>query len=157
APEIEPTVAGEAAKGALETAVKKPSAVRSAYEEVENLLHTPDARSSLANTTRAMNQIIAERQAASLGDSNAVKFLEKAATEPEGLTVKGLSDLRSAFGEKTPQQLIAEGISPREAKRLYGPLTDDLRQAVHNAGGEEALSAWENANALARQSIQQRK
>jgi hypothetical protein len=54
------------------------------------------------------------------------------------------------LGETTPQELVAQGINPVEAKRLYGALTKDLTSIITQAGGEGAHAAWREANALAR-------
>lgn len=142
-------IAGGAAKDSLAQWIKSGSAkrVNEAYREVDGLIK-PDVRLPLENTATEVAKITAERANAKIpGKSGAVDTLLEA-VQSDGLNYQGAKDLRSFLGDKTPQELIASGINPKEAKRLYGPLTKDLETIVEQAGGEVALTKWKEANSL---------
>ena len=48
----------------------------------------------------------------------------------------------------TPEELVSQGLKASEVKYLYGALTKDLRSSVTNAGGPQALSAFDKANRI---------
>src|SRR5262245_45244568 len=144
--------AGEAARTGLagwaKTGSQQP--IREAYSAVDELIN-PQTRVPLSNTADAVAQIMAERTAARLpGKSKAVESVLQAVQDPIGMDYAGTKLLRTSIGERTPQELIASGISPVEHKRIYAALTRDLGAVVGEAGGSEALTAWQQANALAR-------
>jgi len=159
APTVAPEAAGTSARQGISEYIKKGSQepVGEAYRGVEPLLDVPSARVTLSNTAAEVAKINAERANANLPKSGAVSILEKALADEEGMDYAGIKKLRTFFGERTPQELIAEGIAPQEAKQLYGPLTRDLESSIHAAGGDEALEAWRQANTLARLSALQRR
>lgn len=151
-------IAGGAAKDSLSQWIKGGSQkpVNEAYKEVDALIN-PEVRLPLENTAAEISKIMAERANAKIpGKSGAVSALMDA-VQSDGLNYTGVKDLRSFLGEKSPQELIASGINPKEAKRLYGPLTKDLETIVGQAGGETALGKWKEANSLASLTMGQRK
>lgn len=152
------SVAGGAAKDSLSSWIKTGSQkpVNEAYREVDGLINN-EVISPLENTASEVAKIMAERANSRIpGKSGAVDSVLNA-IQSEGLNYEGAKGLRSFLGEKTPQELIASGISPKEAKRLYGPLTKDLESIVEKAGGEQALNKWREANTLASVTAGQRK
>jgi hypothetical protein len=80
----------------------------------------------------------------------AIKKVEDALARPEGLSVKGISELRSEIGDLVDEATVAKSPSQRAFSRLYGAITEDLRSTVGQAGGPQALRAWETANREAR-------
>lgn len=152
------SVAGGAAKDSLANWIKKGSQkpVNEAYKEVDGLINN-DMIAPLENTASEVAKIMAERANSRIpGKSGAVDSVLQA-IQSEGLNYEGAKGLRSFLGDKTPNELIANGINPREAKRLYGPLTKDLESIVEKSGGEQALAKWREANTLASVTAGQRR
>jgi hypothetical protein len=153
APATTPDVAGGAAKEGLVKFIEKGAdkPVSGAYRHVESMLADPEARVPMTRTLEEVSKIMAERANAKIeGSSGAVSAVTDAVTAPEGMNYRGIKYLRSVIGAKNPQELIAKGLDPEEAKRLYRHMTEDLRSAVEAAGGKPAVAAWEEANTLAR-------
>ena len=122
--------------------------ISAAYDKVDALID-PAVMTPLNNTANTVAQIIAERANARIpGGSKAADIAMQAIQSP--MDYEGIKRLRSYLGEKTPQTLIAEGINPIEAKRIYGALTEDLKVVIGEAGGPQALAAWQEANVMAR-------
>lgn len=151
-------VAGGAAKDGLSRWIKSGSQkpVENAYREVDSLIDN-GVIGSLDNTQAEIAKIMAERANAKIGGKSAAVDMLLPAIQSEGLNYQGAKDLRSLLGDKTPAQMIAEGINPKEAKRLYGPMTKDLEAIVERSGGEAALNKWREANSLASLTSGQRK
>lgn len=138
--------------------VDAPDAVNTAYNQAESLFNDPDARVPLTNTMAKVQQLMDARANAKMPEwSPAMQLVANGVTHPDGMNYAGVKLLRGALGQRTPQQLIAEGIDPKEARQLYGPLTEDLKSAAYAAGGQPALDAWTEANTLAAQTAAQRK
>lgn len=151
-------VAGGVAKDSLTKWVKSDSnkPINNAYKEVDALVNN-EIIHPLENTANEVAKIMAERANAKITGKSAAVDTLLPAIQSEGMNYTGLKDLRSHLGDKTPQEMIASGINPKEAKRLYGPLTRDLEAIVEKAGGENALSKWKEANTLASLTAGQRK
>jgi hypothetical protein len=144
--------AGQGIKDAASDWIKKSSReeLGKLYDEVYNTRVNPDVTQDLAATRTAAQRLIERSKASATTDElAAVKLVEDAITRPEGLTVKGLADLRTAVGRRI--DAAATNPDPAEAayKQLYGALTNDLKAAVKAAGGDEALKAWNTANRTA--------
>lgn len=124
--------------------------VKDAYDTVDNLV-TQNVTTPLRSTLKAATDITGRRANAQMaGESKAVSLIRKAIDQPEGLNYQGIKDLRTSIGEMLDNpSLIPADISQAELKRIYGGLTDDLRNAVRRSGGDEALGAFEKANGLA--------
>lgn len=151
-------VAGGAAKDSLRTWIKKESAsaLDDSYKNV-NAMVNPDIKGELAITAKELSKIISERaNARIMGNSKAGEIVFPA-IQAGGLNYEGAKMLRSFLGESTPRDLIAQGIVPSEAKRLYGAMTKDLEDITYKAGGDAALGAWKEANALAAATAEQRR
>lgn len=158
-----PAVAGSAAKDALVTWVTGGTEKDAAgnlipqgskavadrvYGAVDNLVNPAVTTELKATGAVAQNIMNRRANAAITGESPAVNIIMEAVTKPGGLNYDGIKTLRSFLGEKTPQELAAQGLSGTEVKQLYGALSVDLRNAVRNAGGNTALAAFEKANRI---------
>lgn len=139
--------AGAAAKRDIASWLKKTSRDEegAAHEAVKGMI-TPNVITPLRNTAETLAGINAKRANAALDESPLGKFLEDALNRP-GLNYEGMKDLRTAFGPKNTQSLIARGMDVGEVKKIYGSLSKDLEQAVLRSGGTRALEAWKRANA----------
>lgn len=144
----EALTAGEAAtEGIKGWITKKSSDVASnLYDKVDNLVDQNFAR-PLHETQQVIADIMAKRANARIsGQSRAVSEVKDAAFDPVGLNYHGVKDLRTYLRDMTPEEMVAKGVSPAEAKRLYSAVTQDMRATVLDAGGPDALSAFDKAN-----------
>jgi hypothetical protein len=166
APSTAPDVAGQAAKDAITQNIKvdAPAAVSALYGKLEGgpngggSLTDPTVQVPLTNTMQKMQQLQSARANANLPEwSPSMKILAQGVTDPQGMNYAGIKQLRSYLGQGSQQTLIAEGVNPQEARQLYGPLTEDLKNAVYLGGGQPALNDFTEANTLAATSAAQRK
>lgn len=141
--------AGETARDAIKNYVTGESAATSKkfYDRVEGLIK-PGVKTDLSTTRQAAQSILDRRSNAAITEaSGAVKKIEEAITAPGGLNYQGIKDLRSYIGDlKENASILPSDISGKELDRIYSALTTDLKQAVTNAGGPEASSAFARAN-----------
>jgi hypothetical protein len=122
--------------------------VTNAYDAVDNAV-SPSARADLAQTRNVVSDILAKRANSQIqGDSKAVNEVIAAVKTPGGMNYQGIKDLRSYLGEFQSKGILPEGMSSGELKRIYGALTDDMRNIIQTAGGQRGLSLWERANSL---------
>jgi hypothetical protein len=122
--------------------------VSKAYDAVDNAI-SPNTRGDLAQTRNVISDIMASRANAQIqGSSKAVDEVLAAVQTPGGLNYKGVKDLRTFIGEKLDQGIIPDGMSKAELKRIYGSLTDDMRNIIQAGGGAKGLALWERANTL---------
>lgn len=120
--------------------------VEKLYDAVDNLVN-PNALTPLQNTAAKVQEIVTRRGAAALpSESPAVSQVLDAIQRQQGLSYEGLKTLRTSVGEMMKSSNLPANISQGELKALYGALTKDLEGAVKNAGGNQALSAWQRAN-----------
>ncbi len=143
-------VAGERARGALETYIKSISreAEGKLYDNVDQMV-SPDVRRPLLATQEAVGKIEARRaNSFQGGTSPAVASVEKALAAPEGLNYQGAKDLRTSIRGQLDQGLLPNP-EAREMQAVYDGLTSDIRATVKKAGGDQAVSAWEQANTQA--------
>jgi len=124
--------------------------VKASYDAVDGLV-TQNVVTPLNRTAKIAGEILSSRTNSQVpGRSRAVGLVEKALSSRDGLNYQGLKDLRTSVGELLENpSLIPSNMSQAELKRIYGGLTDDLRNAVARAGGEKATKAFDDANALA--------
>lgn len=170
--------AGEAARADIFGHIKNtiPGQIGDAYSAVDALVN-PDVRVPLSETAKKAAAIVADRNNAKMTGSNAVSQVSKAIAKPPepqnpigfvpfstpetpeapGMNYAGIKKLRSSIGEMldgtTP---MPADMSKAEAKQIYGALTQDLKTVVQKAGGDDALSAFNTANARAARLSQQR-
>lgn len=120
--------------------------VEKLYDAVDNLVN-PNVTTPLQNTLSKVQEIVSRRGAAALpNESPAVSQVLDAVQRQGGLTYEGIKTLRTSVGEMMKSSNLPANISQGELKALYGALTKDLEGAVQNAGGNQALSAWQRAN-----------
>ena len=145
-----PAVAGSYAKDALADWITTGSGkvASRVYDSVDNLVN-PAVATELTATQQAAQAIIDRRANAKIpGESGAVRTVADAIATPGGLNYEGIKGLRSFLGEMTPQEIVASGLKGGEVKHLYAALTSDLRSAVQNAGGAQALATFNKANRI---------
>lgn len=152
--------AGSAAREGITTHAKEvlPAKVGARYDAVDALV-TPNVVTPLTQTGRVAGEILAKRENAKIaGNSQAVNLIRRAVAEKDGLNYQGIKDLRTAIGEfvDDPAKIAASGVSAQEIKRIYGALTDDLRNAVQRSGGDDAVAAFERANTYAAKKFAER-
>lgn len=130
--------------------------VKKAYDAVDSAID-PSVTSPLENTRGVIADIAARRQNAAIpGDSKAVNTVMDAVQRPGGLNYAGVKDMRTFFRDMTPQEMVANGVAPAEAKQIYGALTKDLKATVDAAGGPRGRALWERANRVAELTAQRR-
>lgn len=118
------------------------------YDNVDRLVN-PDAASPLSETQKTVASIMSERKAAFLpGGGKAVDLVSEAVKPGANLTYDGVKRLRTAVGEAMDSGIVPEGMSKGDLKRIYGSLTNDLRNTVQQAGGQPALEAFDKANSI---------
>jgi hypothetical protein len=142
--------AGSTASGGIRDWItgKSAAVVSKAYDDVEKAVN-PNVRTDLASTRNVMADILARRQNAQMaGDSRAVAEVAGAVQSPNGLNFQGIKDLRTSIGERLKSGILPDGMDGGELKRIYGALSDDLRQAAEQAGGPRGKQLFERANAL---------
>lgn len=133
--------------GKLATQVDK------AYAKVDPLI-SPTATQPLTETMKAATQIQKDFAATKRpGLSPIVQQIAHAVTDPAGLTYKGIKDLRSeigdAIGKGSFRDKMLSNLEVGDLKRIYGGLTDDLRNLIQASGGKRAVGLWEKANTVA--------
>jgi hypothetical protein len=153
-----PEVAGRSAKDNIESWVtgKSKDISKRGYDSVDRLVDNNLVR-PLHATLEAVSEIAAKRAAAKIQGKSAAVDAVLPAVQSEGMSYQGLKDLRSFIGEMTPQEMIAKNISKKEADRLYGALSEDLKGTILDAGGPQALTAFEKANTVHRDIVSRRK
>lgn len=142
--------AGNTAKESIKDWITKSSRANESklYDRVDTLIN-PSTKGTLNSTAKIADTINAERDAAALGQSGAVKQVQ-AAVERGGLTYDGVKKLRTTIGEQLDSGILPEGVSKGELKRIYGSLTDDLKATVEASGNKSALEAFNRANTYSR-------
>ncbi len=143
-------VAGEQARSGIEGFIKTLSRDEEAklYNKVDSLVPDNVTRPLLA-TQEAAGKIDLRRTNAQLpSDSKATGIVQQALATPGGLNYQGVKDLRTYVGGQLDQGLLS-GPENAEMKSIYAGLTTDLRATVKKAGGDEAVTAWEDANTKA--------
>jgi hypothetical protein len=142
--------AGNTAKESIKDWITKSSRANESklYDRVDTLIN-PATKGTLNKTEAVSSTINAERDAAALGDSGAVKQVQ-AAIDRGGLTYDGVKKLRTTIGEQLDGGILPEGTSKAELKRIYGALSDDLKATVEASGNKTALEAFNRANTYSR-------
>ena len=139
--------AGEAARGGLTSAVDVLKTKTSALYDKVDALVDPATLSPLSATRDVVAKIAARRQGAALdGGGKAADAVLEGIGRAEGLSYQGIKDLRTSVGEMLKPGMLPQGASQAELKQIYGALSKDLEAAVSNAGGKEAVTAWQRAN-----------
>lgn len=133
-------------------------AVKARYDAVDDLVQ-PNVLTRLENTAKIATDILSTRGNSRIrGNSRAVEMVRDALNTPDGLNYQGVKGLRTFVGEllDDPQRLSSAGVEKAELKRIYGALTDDLKNAVARSGGEKASAAFETANSFAARAAKER-
>lgn len=142
--------AGSTASGGIRDWItgKSAAVVKQAYDDVEKAVN-PNVRAPLPSTQQVIADIAARRQNAMLqGESRAINEVLPAVQSPNGLNFQGIKDLRTSIGERLKSGILPDGMDGGELKRIYGALSDDLKNAAEAAGGPRGKQLFERANAL---------
>ncbi len=140
--------AGMGAKQGILDWVRKTSDdyLKGKYDEVYSGV-SPDVTRPLSATRSVVQQLQKQMQAStSKSAAPAINLLEEALARPEGLSAKGLAELRSDIGRRIDAAKVVPDASEAAYKRLYPALTADLQETIKAAGGPKALQAWNTAN-----------
>ena len=129
--------------------------VNKLYNKVSELID-PGVLTPMSNTLDVVSKIGKERLAAKLGDSEAVKLVMDAATDPQGLTYAGAQRLKREIGSKMKGILTESNLNAEELDQLYRGLRADVRAAAKNAGGDRGLAAFDRAVSYAKNVIARR-
>lgn len=144
-----PITAGDEASGAIKNWItdKSAKAVSEAYNKVDRLVD-PAIRTDLTETRYAARTILDRRANANISEkSDAVRRIDEAINNPNGLNYQGVKDLRTYVGELLDgKRILPADLRESELKQIYAGLSKDLRASVENAGGKPALAAFERAN-----------
>lgn len=117
------------------------------YDELRRVIN-PDQPVNVSQTLGpTVGAVLRERQAASQG--GLPKALQPAldiSTNPEGVTFSGLQRARSTLGEQIDFE-VSQGFNAGDLKRVYGAMTDAMRDVVARSGfnPQAALAAFEKA------------
>lgn len=124
--------------------------LKNAYDAVDVHITDPKKLTPMANLRNTMDDIRAAQAESTGTASNSVLDKLSEAYKRKGLTYKGAKELRTEVGDLLSGKITPEaGTSQPALKLAYGALTDDLKAAIHNAGGQPAKDAWSRANDLA--------
>jgi hypothetical protein len=152
---IDPAMAGDNYAAAIENSFKPTvkSGVSAAYENVASLMDKGKT-TPLSNTQAAAADILARRGESAIdGLGKAVDTVAEGIKRPGGMTFDGIKGLRTHLGEMLDSGVFPEGMSEGELRRLYGALSEDLKTAAFNSGGERGVAALERANELNKQVV----
>lgn len=143
----EAAAAGQAAREGLENYIGRETqkTADALYSKVDDLVN-PVVTTPLKSTLNKANTIEGRRTLAAMSESPAVAQIAEAITRPEGLTYEGIKQLRTSIGELLKGGPLPGNISQSELKQIYSGLSDDLKAAVQNAGGDRASSLFNRAN-----------
>lgn len=142
----QPLLAGEKAIEGIERWVggKSVDVARRMYDKVDALVD-PAFERPLHATDRVVSEIMARRANAKISGSSPAVSEVLDGVQSSGMNYEGIKNLRTHIGDMTPEEMIAKGINKAEAKRIYNALSQDLRGTVLDAGGPDALKAFDRA------------
>lgn len=146
----DPMAAGQGFKTGIEESFKPAIKARvgEAYDAITQHID-PNFTRPLDATHGAIADIVSKRMASGEADpGKAIKTVLGGATRPGGLTFAGVKDLRTRVGEMLDTGVFPEGMSQAELRRVYGSLSDDLKATVQAGGGDQAMAAFNKANAM---------
>ena len=115
-----------------------PGRITEAYRKVDSVVD-PSASGPLTNTIKVAQELQEKYSKANLPESRVVKELLGPITEPGGLTYDTVKFVREKIGKEiaNPGE-ISKGIGETELKRMYGALSDDMRNIIRSAGESKA-------------------
>lgn len=146
--------AGEAAKNAMVnwTGQRSKQILKNAYDRVDSQITNNGMTRPLTETQKAVKELVRQQtESATTQNNKAIALVEDAINRPGGLTYEGVKGLRTVLGSYLDGSILPEPGTPMPAlRRLYGALSDDLRETVKAAGGNRALSTFQRANTMAK-------
>lgn len=108
----------------------------------------PNTRALLSGADTAMAKEMPEL-AKALQDQTIAKLAATVGSNAQPVSGQVVREFRSAIGDKVAAAPMV-GEDAAALKRLYGALTEDIKALARQAGGEPAVAAFENANAITR-------
>jgi len=131
-----------------------------AYKPFDDLMQGNTNTFQLPATTARAQQLVNGLDISAAGrrtNQAAIANIEDDLTNPNGLTVGQIRNLRTTVGTLLDDKLRPEAGTQEPALRnLYGSLTQDLHSATAQAGGPQALQALQKADALNAQMVARR-
>lgn len=161
-----PQEAGQAIRSDVVDWMKQGSQAeaREIYKDVDALML--DAGGKLTKTKEAIQDIVHAADEAKLNAPDIVRTLRAAVEAPDGLSYDGAQSLRTHIGDMMSGKIAPQpGMDARALDRIYGALTEDMRNMAGAAGaagvakknakkGEaEGIAVWDKANARFRAEI----
>lgn len=157
-----PYGAGTQARNAMADWVKGGSKaeMEAAYAPLDTILDK-SARVELGKTRAAAGELAARDIASASPDGQKViGLIQDAINRPGGMTYEGIKELRTRIGDRLNGDIADPGMSQKMLSGVYAALSDDLKNAVIASGGkrgQEALAAFDAANATSQQIFQKRR
>lgn len=153
-----PTVAGEAVRDAITDWVGPGS--RAVQERIYRPVNQAMANAAgpLTHTSQEVQRLVNNQAAAANTNigATAIREVENAVTQPNGMTFAGMQSLRSRIGSLLDDKLNPEVRADNAAlKSIYGALSRDI-EGLLRAAGPRATQAWQRANAINRQLAERR-
>lgn len=153
-----PTVAGEAVRDAITDWVGPGS--RAVQERIYRPVNQAMANAAgpLTHTSQEVQRLVNNQAAAANTNigATAIREVENAVTQPNGMTFAGMQSLRSRIGSLLDDKLNPEARADNAAlKSIYGALSRDI-EGLLSAAGPRATQAWQRANAINRQLAERR-
>ena len=153
-----PTVAGEAIRDAITDWVGPGS--RAVQERIYRPVNQAMANAAgpLTHTSQEVQRLVNNQAAAANTNigATAIREVENAVTQPNGMTFAGMQSLRSRIGSLLDDKLNPEARADNAAlKSIYGALSRDI-EGLLGAAGPRATQAWQRANAINRQLAERR-
>lgn len=153
-----PTIAGEAVRDAITDWVG-PGA-RAVQERIYRPVNQAmgNATGPLTETANEVQRLLNNQAAAANTNigAAAIREVENAVTQPNGLSFAGLQALRSRIGSLLDDKLNPDARADNAAlNAVYGSLSRDL-EAMVRRGGQRAVTAWQRANGINRQLAERR-
>lgn len=106
---------------------------------------------NLFNTKTMLDSLIGKSEMSRIIANPKVKQLDKLLDEGSGQApYEAVKDFRSTIGRMLEGGELMPDISRRDLKRIYGALTQDLRDIAKARGGEEAIKAFARASNFTR-------
>lgn len=120
------------------------------YTALDNFIQ-PDKPVTVTNTQRALQELStpipgAEATSKSLINPKIAKLAQDISTDSAGGTVpyQAIKELRTLIGQQMDDALVGD-VPRSQWKRVYGALSDDMREAA-DSSGPQAKASWTRAN-----------
>lgn len=109
----------------------------------------PKSVVKMDNTRAILDQIVRGDKVGQILDNPKLVQLKSVVDETPDIDYSTLKSLRSSIGQKIGNNELISDIPRAELKRVYGALTQDIKEAAKGAGSD-AIKAFERANKYTR-------